>query len=176
MTIIDADSHGFYLLIVLILSTVAMIAKFLYFNFAWYYTVKTMIFNVFKYISVQAYGIGDDVLKAAANAGNNNCIANLTIDPDLNDANKALAADIQKNFDSYIITLGEYVDKNKDSNARLDILSQESESFINFSNYLEVIKFFILTGGLVILILVIIRLKYDRWLSPFTFITGKSTA
>lgn len=171
MAIVDADSPGFYLLIVLILTTFAMIAKFLYFNFAWFYTVKTMIFNVFKYVSVQAYGIGDQILKTAEAAGNNNCSTNFDIDPDLN---PDLANDIKQNFDSYAMNLAEYVDKNKDSDARLSILSAESERFVNFSNYLEVIKFFILIGCSVAMILIIMRLKYDRWLSPFSFISNKS--
>ena len=162
MAIIDADSPGLYLLIVLIVTATVILGKFLYFNFEFFYSIKRMIFTVVRAIADEAYGASD----VTQNSDQCNCAPNPTPSPIID----PLAQEIEKDFDSYIVNLAKYLESNKDANRRLDVLNQESSRFIDFNNYLEVIKFFILIGIIVSLVLAIVRLKYRKWLSPLNLI------
>ncbi len=162
MAIIDRDSPGLYLLIVLIVTSTVILAKFIYFNFEFFYSIKRMIFSVVRAIADEAYGASD----VSQNPDGCNCSPN----PPPSPANDPLAIEIEKDFDSYIVNLARYLENNKDANRRLDVLNQESARFIDFNNYLEVIKFFILVAIIVSLILALIRLKYRVWLSPLNLI------
>lgn len=168
MAIIDGDSPGLYLLMVLLVSCCVLIGKFMYYNLEFFYSIKRMIFTVVRAVADEGYGQGAYTL--VQNNDGCNCAGlpstETVIDP--------LGDEITKDFDSYIVNLSKYLENNKDANRRLDVLNQESSRYIDFNNYLEVIKFFILIALVIGAIVIIIKLKYRRWLSPFDIVTTKS--
>lgn len=185
MAIIDSDSTGLYLLIVLIVTSISLLGKFLYYNLEYFYSIKRMIFFVVKYLAEEAYGKGPDVQLQAAAAGVPGASADSTCscvqtgnpgqsqDAILTPKMSDLTTLITQDFDTYIINLAKYIENNVDSNRRLDVLNQESGRFIDFNNYLEVIKFFILLAAVIGLTVTIIQAKYNKWLSPFSLITNR---
>lgn len=168
-SIIDADSKGMYLLIVLIVSCAVIVGKFAFFNVQYYYIIKRMIFSVVRCLADQAYG-GCSLIEKPNAPDNCNCKSDVS--PAVND--DALATEVEKDYDSYIVNLSKYLESNADSNRRLDVLNSESSGYVEFYNWLEVLKFFIIIAFVTGAILMIVRLKYRVWLSPLGLITGSS--
>ncbi len=169
MAIIDADSKGMYLLIVLIVSSAVILGKFIFFNVQYYYVIKRMIFGVVRCLADQAYG-GCNIIAPPADT---KCVCKSDALPAVDD--DVLAEQIEKDYDSYVINLSKYLDNNADSNRRLDILNAESAGYVDFYNWLEVMKLFVIMGFVVGAILLIVRLKYKIWLSPLNLITTKTS-
>lgn len=169
MAIIDGDSPGLYLLMVLVVSCCVLLGKFLYYNLEFFYSIKRMIFTVIRAVADEGYGQG------ALTLVQNNDGCNCSGAPPTVTVSDPLGDEIAKDFDSYIVNLSKYLENNKDANRRLDVLNQESSRYIDFNNYLEVIKFFILIALLIAAVIVIIKLKYRRWLSPFDIVTSRSS-
>ena len=170
MAIIDADSKGMYLLIVLIVSSAVILGKFMFFNIQYYYVIKRMIFGVVRCLADQAYG-GCNII--APPSDNPSCVCKSDPLPAVSD--DALATEIEKDYDSYVVNLSKYLDSNADSNRRLDILNAESAGYVDFYNWLEVMKFFVILGFVIGAILLIVRIKYRIWLSPLNLISSKTT-
>ena len=134
MAVLDTGSKALYLITVLTVTLLVVIAQFAFFNLAYFYTIKEMIFKVVRGMSASDY------------------------------KSDAIAQD----FDTYAVNLVQYLDKTADANKRLDVLNEESTTFIDFSNYLAGMKFFLVVGLLISVLVFVIHVKYGTFLTDFS--------
>ena len=142
MPLIDSDSKLLFFLCIILVTTLVTLSKFVFFTFDYFYTIRQMIYLVIKKLSA---------------ATNWSTSSNLD----------AYDAEVEKDFDTHIVNLLRYLENNKDSNQRLDTIDAESSRYINYHNYVMVVRFFTIVFLLTLLAGMASHYKYGSFLTHF---------
>ena len=176
MAVFDNDDPLMIFTLVLIITTITVILKFVYFNLQYFYTIKYTIFSVMDYLAKEGYGNGAAAISNAGSNPDNSCppcpcsstVGSTPLSPTFD----AIATEIAANFDDHIVDISSYLKNNGDSNKRLDVLNQESNKYIIYNNFLESIKFLGLLSFSICMIGYILAIVYGQWSSPLGTILG----
>ncbi len=140
MPLIDAKDRGMFLVAITLVTLIALVGKFGYFVFSYFYFVKSLIFNVIASLANQAY------------AGST--------------PSDALSTEIEKDFDTYIVNLVRYIETNTDSNRRLDVLNDEAAGYVAFHNAWNVARFMLVALLVTTFLALLLYMRYNIILSP----------
>lgn len=146
-TLMDAKDSGMFLVAITVVTLIALVGKFAYFVFSYFYFVKGLIFNVIASLANQAYSRSTP--------------------------SDALSTEIEKDFDTYIVNLVRYIETNMDSNRRLDVLNDEAAGYVAFHNSWNVARFMLLAVLVSAFLAMLLYLRYNIILAHLQLVSGK---